>query len=648
MVPAGPPSPLNDRRRFLLPTVIALLTLAAFLPSLRGEFLNWDDDGNFTGNYHYRGLGLSQLRWMFTDYFGHYMPLTWLTLGLDYTLWGMNPAGYHATNVALHALNAVLLFYLLLALAHRARPDLDGARIALPAALGALFFSLHPLRVESVAWITERRDVLSGAFFLVSALCYVRASEDRPGPSQRGRWLALSAAAFAGLLLSKALGLTLPLVFLVLDVYPLGRFSRATAARLIWEKVPFLLLMLGGLAMVSVASAKADVLASREHYSLFQSIAQPGFRVSFYLGKSIVPVHLSPLYWYRPGAGAPQIIGWGVVLGVTAIATAARRRAPLGLAGWISFLLLIAPVSGIQQAGPHFAADRYTYLTCLPLAAWVTGAAVLALGRPAWRAGLGVAMAGVLLGFAFLSSRQCLIWRDSVALWTRAIELDPDVYFTRYYRGLAYAGRREWARALSDYSRSIELNGRWEAPWGGRAKVRLALGDPAGAVSDATRALEIKPGWGEALNTRGLARSRQGDLRGAIADLSAALDVRPQFVEARINRASDRAKLGDLPGALEDLDQAIQFDPQASIYLRRATLRGMRGDFEGVISDCSEALRQQPELLDGYVRRGLAYAARDRREEAAADFAQALERAPSTWPQRRQVEQFLRESRIRR
>src|SRR5947207_6537956 len=169
------PLPPRPRRRVLLPLLIAAVTFAAFLPSLQGEFLNWDDDANFLGNLNYRGLGPTNLRWMFTDYYGHYMPLTWLTLGLDYTLWGMNPKGYHATNVLLHGLNAVLFFFLLQALLRRARPDAAAPTISGSATAGALFFSLHPLRVDSVAWITERRDVLSGAFFLMTLLLYVRA-----------------------------------------------------------------------------------------------------------------------------------------------------------------------------------------------------------------------------------------------------------------------------------------------------------------------------------------------------------------------------------------------------------------------------------------------------------------------------------------
>src|SRR5213594_3953589 len=201
--------------RWLAPLLVALFTLAAFLPALQNQFVNWDDKDNFLDNPHYRGLGWTHLRWMWTTHLGHYIPLTWMTLGLDYLIWGMNPTGYHLTNLLLHAANAVLVYRLIVALV----PGV-GARAAL---VGALGFAIHPLRVESVAWATERRDVLSGLFYLATVLGYLRFAEaQREGRPWRG-WLAASVGCFLLSLLAKAWGITLPLVLLALDVYPLRR-----------------------------------------------------------------------------------------------------------------------------------------------------------------------------------------------------------------------------------------------------------------------------------------------------------------------------------------------------------------------------------------------------------------------------------------
>src|SRR5207249_5694880 len=211
--------------------------LVCFLPALGSQFVLWDDDMNFTDNPSYRGLSASHLRWMFTTlYGGHYQPLSWLTLGLDYTLWGMNPTGYHLTSLLLHAVNAVLFYYIVLALLRRAVAAVSASAGA--AAVGALFFAIHPLRVESVAWASERRDVLAALFYLATVLAYLRMAEEEPS-GRAHRWYLVSLACFVLSLLSKAWGITLPVVLLALDVFPLRRAPRLR------EKAPYAALALG-------------------------------------------------------------------------------------------------------------------------------------------------------------------------------------------------------------------------------------------------------------------------------------------------------------------------------------------------------------------------------------------------------------------
>lgn len=582
-------------RPWLLALAVAACTIPAFLPGLRGEFLLWDDDANFLHNPYYRGLGPENLRWMFTHAFGHYMPLTWLTLGLDYVLWGMNPTGYHATNLALHALNAALFFLVLRVLFRRAMPDLNPDPAAVVA---ALLFSLHPLRVESVVWITERRDVLSCAFFLLTILAYLRSTES----PARTRWLVLACLSFAAMLLSKTMGLTLPLLLIVLDVWPLRRFSKASLV----EKVPLFALMIAGLVMISITAATAGGMSSREHYPLSQSLAQPGRTLSFYVLKTVLPIDLSPLYWYRPELGAAHVAGWAFVLAVTAGLVLARRRAPAALVAWLGYGILVAPVSGLVSLGSFYATDHYAYVPCLPFAALAGG---LVLRAP--RAVAAAASVVVLLVLSIASWRYCHVWQDSVSLWTRAVELDPDVYFSRAHRGRSFAARNQLDRALEDLNASLALEPRWHESWEFRGRVHLRRGDAIHAVEDATRALELSPKSVEALVIRGLGLARLNHPKAAIADFSSALQLRPQLVEAQVNRGLERAKTGDIDGALADLDAAVAFDPQPQLHVHRGKVRAMRGDLAG----------------------------------AAADFSRALETAPSDWPQRPQVEEFLRRAR---
>src|SRR3989441_1632266 len=210
-------------RHWLVPSLIALVTFAAFLPALQNQFVSWDDHENFRDNPHYRGLAWTQLHWMWTTHQGHYIPLTWMTLGLDYLLWGMNPLGYHLTSLLLHAANAVVFFFVvrrILALSLPSPSERDHA-LAVSAGFAALVFAIHPLRVESVAWATERRDVLSGLFYLLAILVYLRASQR----AERGRgWYWAAVGLFACALLSKSI-VSLSVVLLILDVYPLRRLG---------------------------------------------------------------------------------------------------------------------------------------------------------------------------------------------------------------------------------------------------------------------------------------------------------------------------------------------------------------------------------------------------------------------------------------
>src|ERR1700682_2684691 len=232
-----------------IPLAIALVVVAVFAVGLRNEFVQWDDYSNLVDNPHFRGLGWAQIRWMFTTtLMGHYIPLTWLTFGLDYVIWGMQPAGHHFTNLVLPAANAALFYWVSRRVLTAAAPAAGETALRAGAAVAALFFAIHPLRAESVAWATERRDVLSGLLFLMCILTYLRAvNAEAP---RRRRLLALSLAAFALAMLAKSIVMTLPLLLLVLDWYPLRRLRplrwSPQTLRVLLEKLPFVAVGVGG------------------------------------------------------------------------------------------------------------------------------------------------------------------------------------------------------------------------------------------------------------------------------------------------------------------------------------------------------------------------------------------------------------------
>src|SRR3989441_325892 len=374
--------------RWLVPVVIALITCAAFLPTLQNQFVNLDDNDNFLDNPHYRGLAWTHLRWMWTTHQGHYIPLTWMTLGLDYLLWGMNPVGYHLTSLLLHAANAVVFFFVVRRILTRALPSPSerGYALAVSAGVAALGFAIHPLRVESVAWVTERRDVLSGLFYLSAILIYLRACERE----ERGRgWYWLSVAVFGCALLSKSMVVNLPVVLVILDVYPLRRLGGARgwwsepARRVYVEKIPFVLLAAAASAIAVMARFSAHAAVPLAQLSVPGRLAVSAYGLSFYLWKMVVPVNLSPLYelprTVNPWA-TPFILSYGLVLALTALVLALRRRAPGLPAAWLAYVVILLPVLGIFQGGPQIAADRYTYLAGL---GWgiLAGAGLLSSGR---------------------------------------------------------------------------------------------------------------------------------------------------------------------------------------------------------------------------------------------------------------------------
>jgi tetratricopeptide (TPR) repeat protein len=629
------------RRSLLLAAAVAVITTAVFLPTLWGEFLNWDDDANFLGNPRFRGLGPEQLTWMFSDFFGHYMPLTWLTLGLDYVLWGMNPLGYHLTSVLFHAANSVLCFHLLRSVLRRARPDAEEKTLAWAAAGGALFFSLHPLRVESVAWITERRDVTSGFFFLLTTLAYLRGTEESPGSPAARKWLALSLAAFAASILCKAMGMTLPLVLLVIDAWPLKRFGTGKTAAVFREKIPYFALMAAGVLLTGIAQRRAGAIYSPEDYPLVQSLAQPGYRVSFYALKTLLPFGLSPLYFYQPALGLAQGLGWLAVAGVTFLVLFRRREAPWATAVWVAYGLLIAPVCGLVQAGPHFAADRYTYLACLPFAALAAGALTLSLPRLP----LAVASTLLLAGLAGLTLKQSLIWRNSTALWSAAIRIDPDVYYTWYHRGRAKAASGDLEGAIADFTRAIDLRSGFPDPWRERGRSRARQGRHDLAAADLEVALRLEPQRAELAYDLGLAEVRAGKPQAALGHFSRALELRPDFPEATLQRARLSALSGDLTSASADLDGALRRRPTYALHFERGTIRAIGGNLEGAVADYTEAIRLKPDEADAYARRGVARLERQDRKGAIEDFGKALEIAPAGWPARRFVEQSLEQAR---
>ena len=550
---------LRDRRAVfdaLVAVAIGTLTLLVFLPALRGDWLQFDDDRNFLQNAGYRGLGPSQLRWMLTGaIMGHWTPVTWLSHGVDYVMWGMNPAGYHFGNVVLHAANAALVFALashLLSLGlSRIEP---GARRAGAAAV-ALVFGLHPLRAESVAWITERRDVLSALFGLLAVLAYLRFAE---GGARRRRWYALSLALFGVGLLAKSMLVSLPVVLLVLDAYPLGRLDlrawRApTTRRVLLEKLPYVALSAASVAITSAVMAHTVRVTSLALYGPAARVAMAAYSLVFYPVKLLAPLDLRPMYELpmRVSLVEPRfLLPLLVVMAVTVALWLGRRRWPAGLAAWLAYAALLAPVAGLAHAGPQLVADRFSYLPSVALVLPLGAGVALAMAARTVAARALVAAVGVwIVSMALLTQSQIQIWHDTDTLFVYAIEVDPDCGWCYAQYGGVLGNRGDFAGAIPLFERAVLLRPHRA---GYQAQAGLALlraGRAAEAVPYLERAVAIQPENAGALTDLGVALLETNRAADAVPFLQRAVAVAPAAEAPRAALARAQRQLaGKAPG----------------------------------------------------------------------------------------------------
>ena len=552
-----------------MPLAIAALTVAVFSPALQYGFILWDDDRNFLNNPFYRGLGWEQIRWAFTSaLMGHWIPVTWLSFGLDHALWGMDPFGYHLTNILLHAANTALFYLLALRLLRLGLTEASERAITLGAAVAALFFAVHPLRVESVAWITERRDVLSSLFYLLTVLAYLRASAT-DGPPRR-RWLLASIVAYGLGLLAKSLIMSLPFVLLVLDVYPLRRAHRHWR-RVLLEKVPYLLLAVAA-AAISVLVVMAKVgLTSSAAYPPTARAAMALYSLVFYGWKTFAPVLLSPMYELpaRVALMSPRFLVAGLIaIGLTIGLVLARRSWPAALAVWLVYGITIAPVSGIVHNGPQLVADRYSYLSCLGIALLV--GAVVAAAFSSAAIGSGVRASVVLTGFAWiaglivLTSQQLPVWRDADAVWRRGLAVDPDCAFCHGQAGALLGNRGDLDAAIAHFARVVELR-----PGNVRHRSNLGLallkaGHPVEAAAQFERILAKEPTDADTRIRLGLAFAEQGRVADASREFERASRGNPRHTGALTQLGMSLIELGRPAEAIPYLESAASLDPSSA------------------------------------------------------------------------------------
>lgn len=437
----------------LCAVILGVLSALAYWPVLSNDFVLWDTPAYVIYNEHVHSLSASSLWWMLTSLssdLSYWHPLTWLSHALDYAAYGLNPAGHHLSNLLLHFANSLWLLLTALML----RPSATDWRKLWGAMVAAALFALHPLHVEVVAWVAERKELLC-TFFLfptvLAYLCYARAGR------RRWLWYGISLLCYALALSAKPMAVTLPAVLLLLDFYPLGRLEgRPRWARIVSEKLPFLVLA-GAVVVLTLVAQNAGSITDLAILGLGSRVLNAFHAILFYLQKLLLPLYLLPFYPYPRNPGVWPVVGALLVFALTGWLW--RRGQPAWLAAWLFYLVTLSPVIGIIQTGLQAAADRYTYLPAIPffLLAGAGAQRVLSLPASLPRVAAASAIGILLLGLGGLTRQQSTLWHDSVTLWGYAVRYVPESAVAHANLAAGYIHRGAVTEGVAELERAVRL-----------------------------------------------------------------------------------------------------------------------------------------------------------------------------------------------
>jgi tetratricopeptide (TPR) repeat protein len=574
------------------PGVVCLLlagsTLASYWPVLSCGFISLDDPTYFSDNAQVLGgLSWASVFWAFRSYYAsNWHPLAWLSHMLDAEVFGKGAMGPHGVNLLFHIANALLLFFLL--------RKMTGAHWR--SAFVAGLFALHPLHVESVAWISERKDVLSTFFGMLSLLAYARHVQESGVASLKSKaWYWLALACYSLGLMSKPMLVTLPFVMLLLDYWPLQRFRPSHLPRLLWEKTPFML-MSAASSVVTVLAQKA-AMASIIRLSMHQRVVNATVSYARYLGKTFWPLELA-LPYPHPGIWPVEEIALAAALtgAISVGAVLAARRFPFAFTGWFWFCGMLVPVIGLIQVGVQSMADRYTYMPLIGLFLVLVWGLAAAAAR--WRVpgpAVGMAAATVLVLCGIRTHQQVGLWHDSERLFRHALAVTKDNSVALNVMGIALAQQGRLDEAVKYY--------RWS--------------------------LQLQPTDADAHFNLGNALVDQRQYAEAVASFEATLSLKPEYYEARNNLANTLVKLGRPGQAAEQYRLALKQQPDAArIHVNLAAILAGQGDYGAAALHYRRALKEMGDDAGIHYALGLALAMQGRWDEAIAHYNQTLRHWP--------------------
>jgi protein O-mannosyl-transferase len=626
--------------------VTAIISLIALILMVYSQvvqfgFANIDDSVYVTQNsYVLGGLSAEGLKWAFTSTFaGFWHPITWLSLMLDAQIYGSWAGGYHLTNLLLHVLSSLMLFMIL----HRTTGSFWRSGFV------AALFALHPLHVESVVWIGERKDVLSAFLGMLTIYAYVYYIE-HPGIK---RYL-LILIFFLLSLMSKPMLVTIPFVLLLLDYWPLDRISfnfkssdvttsdensfvvskTASVRRVILEKIPLFILIIPISMVTFFAEKKIGALSSMESLTLDMRFYNALISYIRYIEKTILPINLS-VYYPHPGTWpAWQVmIAASIIILLSVLVFGKMTRYPYLTVGWLWYLGTLVPVIGLIQVGSFSMADRYTYIPLIGLfIMFVWGIPDLMRRLPYKKAVLSFGALLLIIVFLILSWQRCKLWGDNYLLWNDVLKKyniysignfkeKNTIAFAYNFRGICYAEKGNYRQAVDDYNVALKINSQYKEALNNRANAYRMIGQNDLALKDFKQIITINPKFADAYYNRGLLYLEINHLDNALADFTTAINVDPNMADYFNNRGVALRLKGEYEKSFADFNQALKLNKNfAEAYFNRGMIFQIHRRYFPAIVNYTEALRIKPTYADARFRRGTVFASLGKYDQAIKDF----------------------------
>jgi tetratricopeptide (TPR) repeat protein len=576
---------LKKKLQRYFPVLLLGITFLVLYPSLNNTWVNWDDPQYVLENEAVKKLSLRSFVVFFSDYqASNYHPLTMLSLAVDYTVGGGEPFVFHLTNLLLHLANTLLLYYFVFKL----------LRSEAMAFTVAILFAVHPMHLESVAWVSQRKDLLYTCFFLLALLAYLKYRE-----SQKRVSYLLCLVVFLLSLLSKGMAVVFPLILLLLDYREEGKITR----RRIIEKTSFFILSLIAGVLAIGGQHEGGAIGSFQDFTFFQNTSIAAYGLLMYIIKAIVPFQLSTYHPYPLliDGSLPNYISWSLLplalILITVAWQAAKNRDILF--GSSFFLLAVAPILQILAVGNAIMAERYTYLAYIGLffALVVALKELLRHLRVEARYLLNIVVGGWIIVLASQTHARSSVWYNDESLWTEAIAAYPEDYFVYYKRARFYIKQQDFDLALKDLDQSLANYPLYNYALNDRGMILYSQGRSEEAYRDFSKLIEVDPNFFEAYLNRGLILMNNNQLEEALADFDRCIALQPSLVEAYINKGVLYEKKGEAGKALEAYNQAIKKAPAfAAAYKYRGVYYFYQSDYQKALADFEKALSLDPDM----------------------------------------------------